>query len=158
MGLTEAARLAVGLLNHHGLRNIEFRFNGRRRHVGLCFFMDKIPFRIELSRSHVLLNSRDVVLDSILHEIAHVLTGRKHDLKWKAKCRELGCRPEPRVVARTLWRRWIARCPNCSQVHARGREPVTQGWYCKSCGPQLGPLMWRDIDAMGHCSRSEHQE
>ena len=38
--------------------------------------------------------------ESLLHEIAHALVGRKHnhDAEWKAKAREIGCTGE-----RTHW-------------------------------------------------------
>lgn len=150
MNLTEAARMAVGLLNHHALSFVEFRFNNRHVRVGTCYFLQERPVRIELSRSHVLLNSPQAVRETLLHEIAHALTGRRHNATWRDKCIELGCPPKRTCACRGLWKRWMARCPGCQYVYARSRSPAEMGqWYCRTCGSQKGLLTWRDLKCIG---------
>jgi hypothetical protein len=41
-------------------------------------------------------NGAEEIVDTILHEIAHALVGPRHghDTVWKAKCTDIGARPE----------------------------------------------------------------
>ena len=89
----DAARLARRLLAEHGLTGWTFAFNRRKRSLGLCRYGER---RIELSVHLVDLNSDEEVLDTLLHEIAHALCGPKagHGAGWRARCLELGARPE----------------------------------------------------------------
>src|SRR4051812_39687942 len=55
-----------------------FRFNKRKKSTGLCCFaLDGRPGRIELSQYLCEHNSGEEVIDTIRHEIAHALAGRK---------------------------------------------------------------------------------
>jgi hypothetical protein len=57
---------------------------------GDCDFTRKM---IRLDHSHVYWRPRRVVRETILHEIAHALVGRKpkpHGIRWQRKARELG--------------------------------------------------------------------
>jgi len=55
---------------------------------------------IKLSIPYIALNTYEEMLDTLLHEIAHVLSDVRnkkrtcHGPEWKAVCREIGCRPE----------------------------------------------------------------
>ena len=73
MDLPSAGRLAEALLQQHGLAGAgwTFRFNQRKRSLGLCNFTHR---RIELSAPFVARNPEAEVRDVLLHEIAHALT------------------------------------------------------------------------------------
>src|SRR5262245_59311474 len=109
----EARRLAEELMARHGLAGWSFGFNRRKRSLGLCRYATRT---IELSVYLVYGNSAaDEVRDTLLHEIAHALVGpgHAHDAAWKAKCLEVGARPQRCGQADMPPGRWQAHCGNC---------------------------------------------
>lgn len=148
--LSRARELAARLMAEHGLGRWEFGFNNNVRRVGVCHYPTRArPGRIELSRHFVERNPEAEVRDTLLHEIAHaqVGPGHGHDAVWRAKCAELGARPErcygdhvemPRG-------RWRATCPACGREFDRHRRPDRLGgWHCPRCGEDRGRLRWKD--------------
>lgn len=145
-----ARDLALRLMAEHGLAGWTFAFDGARRRAGGTFHPDAAagrPGRISLSVHYCERNSEEDVKDTILHEIAHALVGpgHGHDDAWKAKCNEVGARPE-RCYSEAVDMpngRWRSVCPNCRRARHRHRRPnPPTGWYCKPCGPELGALTW----------------
>src|SRR4051812_18501566 len=117
MNLHEARILATDLMRQHGLTGWTFHFDGARRRFGSCQPARK---RITLSRALTLLNNLDQIRDTILHEIAHALTpGDNHGDKWRAKCVEIGARPE--------------RCYQADEVLAPARRAATYRIGCPRC-------------------------
>lgn len=148
--LTKAKELATQLMARHGLTNWQFAFNANKRRAGVCRYPSRTrPGRIELSKHYVLRNPEHEVLDTILHEIAHALVGpgHGHDEVWKAKCAEVGARPE-RCYGEEVEMpkgRWRATCGGCGREHDRHRRPKrVTGWHCRKCGKDRGMLVWRD--------------
>jgi predicted SprT family Zn-dependent metalloprotease len=140
---TEARKLAEELLSRHGLHDWTFTFNRRKRNLGLCRYQKKT---IELSIFFVDRNGWDEIRDTLLHEIAHALVGpgHGHDGVWKAKCLEVGARPERCGEADMPAGRWRARCDACGQQFSRHRRPRRlKGWFCRVCGPERGGFVWR---------------
>lgn len=125
-----------------------FRFNNRKRGMGLCVYpklASNLAGRIELSRHLVERNDLDEVLDTILHEIAHALAGPDagHGPRWKEMCQKVGANPERCGEANMPQGAWQARCPSCSKVYHRHRKPkcITRH-YCPPCGRVDGSLTW----------------
>lgn len=123
-----------------------FRFNNRKRGMGLCVF-PKIQQgregRIELSRHLVERNDEAEVLDTILHEIAHALAGHKagHGPVWRSWCGIVGANPQRCGNADMPAGKWQATCPGCSKVYHRHRKPkYVTGYYCRLCGKERGQL------------------
>ena len=152
--LTErAARIreqARTLLDSHGLTAWEFGFNANVRRAGVCFYPHNgEPGRVELSVHFAGRNTDAEVLDTLLHELAHALVGpgHGHDAVWRAKCRQLGARPDACYGEDVLMPRgrWRAECPSCATAFDRHRRPPhADGWHCRPCGPERGKLVWRD--------------
>ena len=149
--LTKAKDLAHQLMTEYGLTDWTFAFNSNKRRAGVC----RYPFagragRIELSRQYVLRNPADEVRDTILHEIAHALVGpgHGHDDVWKAKCIEIGARPE-RCYDDTVVMpkgKWRATCGGCKKEFDRHRRPRRlTGWSCGRCGKERGALVWKAV-------------
>jgi len=143
-----AKELALTLMARHGLSGWLFEFNKNLRRVGVCFHPSKNrPGRIELSIHFVKLNTDEEIRDTILHEIAHALVGHDHghDEVWKAKCREIGARPERCYGDETVMPkgRWAAECRCCLKKFNRHRRPTHLfGWHCRACGRDRGNLIW----------------
>jgi predicted SprT family Zn-dependent metalloprotease len=142
----DARKLAVELLAAHGLRDWKFRFNRRKRSMGMCFYE---PRAIELSVYFVERNEGEEIRDTILHEIAHALVGpgHGHDLVWKRKCIEIGARPKRCGEADMPEGKWQAHCGACGIRYHRYRRPKRmRGWFCRDCGPDRGKLAWRQSE------------
>jgi predicted SprT family Zn-dependent metalloprotease len=131
--LNEAERLARSLMARHGLRDWSFRFDRARRRFGCCNYTTKT---LSLSRHLTLLNAREVVRDTILHEIAHALTpGANHGPAWRKKCLEVGAKPERCYHAgdvRQPEAKYQLVCPGCKARYPRHRR--TRGAFiCRAC-------------------------
>jgi predicted SprT family Zn-dependent metalloprotease len=136
---------------HHDLTGWEFGFNTNKRRAGVCRYPVRgRPGRIELSKHYALRNPEHEVLDTILHEISHALVGpgHGHDDVWKAKCVEVGARPE-RCYGEEVEMpkgRWRATCGGCGREHDRHRRPKRlTGWHCRGCGKEQGALRWAEV-------------
>lgn len=138
-----ARQLALQLLATHGLHDWSFAFNRRKRAMGFCRYDIRT---IELSIYFVERNGHDLIRDTLLHEIAHALVGpdHGHDAVWKRQCLAIGAKPVRCSHADMPAGRWHAQCGCCGSRYHRHRKPKRlQGWYCRSCGLEKGPLVWR---------------
>jgi len=145
--LLSARDLAIKLMDQHGLRGWVFRFNRRKRAMGLCVApRGGRPGRIELSIYFVEKNSDAEILDTILHEIAHALVGSDHghDAVWQAKCLEIGAVPKRCGMAEMPIGSWRAVCPTCQKNFHRHRRPAQpNAYFCRTCGPERGRIAWK---------------
>ena len=164
MNLHDAERLAVSLMQEHGLfeQGWRFRWSTGKRQLGAAHVRhvrDRRTGRttdlktIRLSHHLVMLNDEAEVRDTILHEIAHALAGveRGHDARWRAVCRRIGARPQ-RLAGEhvaTVAGRYHVICPRCSRTLAQRHRRPARTWrqraYCRHCGPDtIGKLQLRD--------------
>jgi hypothetical protein len=149
-----AARRAFELMEKHGLlaKGWRFDFDGARRRLGCCQTRAKL---ITLSRVYVQLNGDTVVgrallEDTILHEIAHALTpGDGHGWRWRAKCREIGAKPERcKSVSDGLVtpeKPWVGTCPNGHKITRYRLTRGSKGGSCTRCCPRFDAryrLVW----------------
>jgi predicted SprT family Zn-dependent metalloprotease len=136
MDLLEARNIATNLLLKHGLKSWVFDFDESKRRFGACHFKTK---RITLSRHLVSLNDKEIVINTILHEIAHALVGREHGHNsiWVAKAREIGCtgdRCYDSSVVATPPHKYIGSCPNNHIFKAHRISKHRQS--CTTCFPK----------------------
>jgi predicted SprT family Zn-dependent metalloprotease len=145
--LRHVRELALSLMAKHGLNGWQFKFNRRKCALGLCVAPHLgRPGRIELSRFYTEVNPDAAIVDTILHEIAHALTGVEHghDHVWRTTCLRIGARPKRCGRAVMPPGGWKAVCRGCFTEHRRHRRPKRlDGWSCRRCGPTFGSLTWR---------------
>jgi predicted SprT family Zn-dependent metalloprotease len=149
MDVREAELLVRTLMRKHRLRSWTYGTNKRKKVLGLCFSRLK---RIELSTNFILYNSREVVTETVLHEIAHALVGTHHghDEVWKAKAELIGCSPT-RTTRNVIMPpgKWQATCGGCGLVFYRYRRPkYVDGNCCKRCGPEVGTLFYQQAEEL----------
>jgi SprT-like family len=145
MDIDDAVAQAEDLLRCHGLVGWRVVIDRAKTRAGVCRFARR---EIGLSGPLTALHSPADVRDTILHEIAHALTGpqHKHDAVWRAEAARLGCStgarlpPEaPRVEAP-----WVGNCPAGHTV-SRHRRPSRQG-SCLRCSTRYDAanlITWR---------------
>ena len=127
-------RLALKLMAKHGLHRWRFRFDHSTRCAGSCNYWERtITLSFDLART----GSDHDIRDTILHEIAHALVGKRHnhDAVWKAKAQEIGCTGERTHRLEFTPPRWKVRCENrcwSRTAHRRNTRLV-----CRKCGGQL---------------------
>ena len=132
MELAAARALALDLMAQHGLHDWRLHFDRAKRRAGICRYNDHV---IGLSAPITALHTEAEVRDTILHEIAHALTGPRagHGPRWKAVARRIGCSGE-RCVAETSARvpgAWVGVCPQ-GHTADRHRRPE-RVLLCRPC-------------------------
>ena len=117
-----------------------FGFDLSPSRAGVCRYDER---RIDLSVSFCLRASRAQVEDTLLHEIAHAIVGRKHghDAVWQAKARELGCSAERCHDVAHSAANWVGEC-GCGKQWLRQRlqRNMARGRVCAAC---RGEIRWR---------------
>ena len=147
MELSKARDLCVSYMNTYGLGlRFTFRFDNSVRRFGSCqyrrvsIFSDDVRGVITLSKHLVLLNDEEVVLDTILHEIAHALTPfHGHDATWKRKCLEIGAKPNRcyntlKDNVRVVSLRYKATCGGCGREFQKAKKPSANKRSCACQG------------------------
>ena len=136
MQISEARRLATGLMAEHGLEGWKLVFDRARTRAGVCR-----PGRREIGLSRILtaLHTDAEVRDTVLHEIAHALVGAQHghDVVWRAKALAIGCNGT-RCVPETAAKPdapWKGTCP-AGHVVSRFRRP-SRVMSCRRCSPSF---------------------
>lgn len=138
MDLTTARRLARDLMTRHGLSGWRLVFDNAKTRAGVCRYDRE---EIGLSRPLVLLHDEEQVRDTVLHEIAHALTGPRHghDRVWRATARRIGCSGERCVPADApgVDGPWVGVCPAGHRTTAH-RRPIRVK-SCRGCSPRFDP-------------------
>jgi predicted SprT family Zn-dependent metalloprotease len=143
MNLIECMQLGNSLLEKHGLDDWKFSISNHKRKLGMCSFNSKtIVF------SKYFLHIPDwKIRDTILHEIAHALVGGEHghDDVWKAKCIEVGARPQrlaPPDMRTSAKVNYVVKCvnPRCSQDILTTRYRLKKVMHKAICGKCRQPV------------------
>lgn len=136
MELPHARRLALALMDEHGLSGWRLELDRARTRAGICRYGRKV---IGLSAPLTRLHAEAEVRDTILHEIAHALAGPRagHGPLWREIAVRLGCSAQrcvsvdaPRVAGA-----WVGVCP-AGHVRERHRRPERVS-SCTDCSPRF---------------------
>ena len=151
MDLQELEFIAEMELRKHGLTLWSFGLAKTKRRQGVCKFRDR---RIEIAEYYARHNSREKVLDTLLHEIAHALAGPKagHGPVWKAIAHQLGATPQACdtcIDTVVMPGDWQATCEACKKTFHKYKRPQEQNGYRCRCAARP-PLMFQ---FMGNPSR-----
>jgi predicted SprT family Zn-dependent metalloprotease len=127
-------KTAEELMRRHGLEKWRFQFDHSTRRAGCCNYRDRIiSMAFELARQA----SDEDIRDTILHEIAHALVGKKHHhgAVWKARAKEIGCSGERchRLVFSPP--RYHVTCENRCWTNTAERR--NRRLICRTCGGKL---------------------
>lgn len=97
--IIEVKNLACNLMKDFGLYGWQFGYQESKFYLGNCTYETKDnPGKIHLGVQYVILNPISEIEDTIRHEIAHALTGKRenaHDNVWKCMAVIVGAKPEP---------------------------------------------------------------
>lgn len=132
--LEKTVALAEALFKQHGVTDWTFGFDHTARRAGCCDYRSK---RISVAFDLAANGNESDIRDTILHEIAHALVGRKHhhDAVWKTKALEIGCSGKRTHRLSFTTPRWSVTCKNrCWTSTAQRRNSKL---ICRSCGAKL---------------------
>ncbi len=125
---------ATKLIARHGLKRWRFAFDHSTRRAGCCRYSTKtLSIAFDLAAN----GSEADIRDTILHEIAHALVGRKHhhDAVWKAKAVEIGGSAERTHRLQFAPPRWNVTCENRCWSHTAQQR--NSKLICRKCGEKL---------------------
>lgn len=132
MNIIEAEKLAIKLMEQHGLfqQDWKFSFDANKTAFGCCSYSRKTIF---LSAHYTRLNNEFEVKDTILHEIAHAIAGYNagHGPDWKAICKEIGAKPVATFTDDEAFgsrARYMAVCQDCERQF---KSPNKLPLYCQ---------------------------
>ena len=144
MSLTEIAVLGKHLIREHEVKSglkagWQFAFDLAPARGGLCRYKEQ---QIILSVTYCLKASKEEIVDTILHEIAHARVGAKHrhDATWKAVARQIGCTAERYHQVQHTIPRWYGQC-GCGQQWKRQR--LSQRARTSRCRKCKGNIEWK---------------
>lgn len=126
--------LALQTMRNHGLKAWHFKFDRSTRRAGCCDYDNKL---ISISFDLVRSAAEEDIRDTILHEIAHALVGKKHnhDAVWKAKAIEIGGSGTRTHRLELAPPRYHVRCENHCWMHTAQRR--NRRLICRKCGGKL---------------------
>lgn len=146
MSLIEVEGIGKRLIQKHeaesGLKTgWQFAFDLAPERAGSCRYGEK---QITLSVTYCLKASKEEIVDTILHEIAHAIVGPKHghDATWRAAAQRIGCTAERCHRVQHTLPRWRGQC-GCGQEWKRQR--LTHRARTSRCRKCKGTIEWKRV-------------
>ena len=162
MDLIEVQKLARELMDEQGLTRWSLVMTNSKSFAGRCwnstFTWNKVPSlssgKIELSREFMKVFTREEVVETIKHEMAHALvppTVRSHGPEWKHMARKLGSTGMRCLTAEESAKIQARYSGECPQGHPFKRHKKTStmevgGYYCPPCYKKKleAAIVWKD--------------
>lgn len=90
--IKELEHIARDTLSKYDLNDWEFKWTRAKTQMGICNYTQKF---IALSLPLAEVNTRETNIDTILHEVAHILAGKEaqHGRAWQQACLRIGADP-----------------------------------------------------------------
>lgn len=149
MRINDALNLARDLMKQHNVRpDCGLDLSRGKRTLGYVIWKgtNKIP-TVNLSVHFLAILSDEEIRDTILHELAHVISGpgHHHDWYWKSICRKIGCNPERTAkLDRVPDGRYKMQCV-CGKTYTKYRSSRTMKSHTYVCGTcKRNDLVWVD--------------
>lgn len=136
MNKDEVLQLGNELLSKHNLPDWKFKTDKAIVRFGVTFFKEKV---ISVSLPLCEINSREEIIDTILHEIAHAIAGYKdgfHGATWKKVARKIGARPDrlyKQSDVQTVPFKYEAVCPVCNKKYYKYYKYTNRHQSCGNC-------------------------
>jgi hypothetical protein len=123
----------------------QFSWDYSKRRMGVCWYNKRV---ISLSAPLTLKRDEAAVVDTILHEIAHALVGKRngHNKIWKAKAIAIGCSAQRTYDFIDIGAKWIGICPNGHKHYRYRKLPIGPG-SCSACSKKYNPaytIVWTE--------------
>ena len=118
MQTNDFLKFARETMDEHGLNNWKLKLDSAVGRNGQC---DHGTKTLSFSKHFIQLNSQEMILNILLHEIAHSLVGSKHghDWVWEQKCKQIGYSNPSRCSNSNMPKgKYQAKCPNCGPINA----------------------------------------
>lgn len=131
-------------MDEHGLTGWKVATDSAVRRNGQCDYRKKT---ISFSVHFVERNPESMLLDTLLHEIAHALTpGAKHGPIWSAKCREIGLNNPTRCTASDMPKgKYQAHCVQCGPLNAFRHRLTERANFQVHIACNRGRIDWKEI-------------
>lgn len=132
MKIKEAQNMARIIMDWNGLNGWTLEIGRGSRILGTCYHYRKL---IRISKFYIENNDVKLVMNTLLHEIAHAYlgSGYGHGKEWKTYARSIGCTAQRVQHNVTIPEGKIKyACPCCGEVTTRYRK-TSKKWACKPC-------------------------
>lgn len=122
-----------------------FEFDNSKRFLGKCYQPTIFnPGRIQVTTGYAQKAALDDVQDTLLHEIAHAITGpgHHHDKYWKRNCVLIGAKPDRCADSDAFEEyqaesaNYVATCPSCNSKYyasKMGKNMRNNRLHCHVC-------------------------
>lgn len=152
MLVEDAIQLAEDFMSKYpSIRHWKFGIDDKaNKRAGNCSYRNR---RISLSLGFIVLNPRNLIIETILHEIAHARVHEEigpnhhHDDVWRAMCVQIGYTPTRLINCDQPLGKYVANCPTC-RLEFRKFRKVKRIFYCTKCGPVDGKLEYKERELM----------
>lgn len=117
MNIIAFTQVARQIMNEYGLQIWTIQIDSAKRRNGQCNYAKR---QLSFSKFFIAGNPESMILNTLLHEIAHALTpGERHSAKWAAKCAKIGYPNPTRCTASDMPKgKYQATCGKCGPIDA----------------------------------------
>ena len=122
MEIDQVEDLVYYYLRKYNIEGWRFKLGKGKRTLGMCDYTRKT---ITISKFHIRYSSKNKIIDTVRHEVAHILAGPNtgHGERWKSYAVKLGAKPE-KYQTTNIPHLYHVVCENCNKkVGAFHRKP-----------------------------------